>query len=346
MSDETQVLLEAINKLQQDIDQMKSAGPGGTARQAGDIEALADQTAPEVKDRLRWCAKLWWLCARTDRHKDVPGFWSEEWGDGQTSTAVEILRKYNEKVSSRAVNELLFFWKNDLAAKIEYFDTQPWLLGVGNGVVDLRTGEREDAAPSLMLTRKTETRYNKKAKCPTFMHHLERLFQGCDPQSAKWLQKAIGASLVGSVQESGQFYVHLYGDPGNGKGTLFHAIGKALGEEILVTINADSLTGREGHPTWLMNLRGARIAITEDIGAVKPGLMKTLTGGDKITARYAHKDTVTWEPTHNFFTTANEPIQTTTVRGVPRLVTALSEAKHWASAYSRGETARVGGTTC
>ena len=286
---------------------------------SGNLAKLAEVTASSVRSRLRWCNERWWICARTDKYGDVPGFWSVSWGKGEDSVAKDVLRQYDFPVTSSNVDGLLRFWRNPLAAKPEEFDAHPWLLGVQNGVIDLHTGRLVAADPGMMLTRHAPVAYREGAECPNFLKHLDRLFEGCHPDSAKWLQEAIGISLIGLVTDKGQFYVHLYGPPGNGKGTFYRALGGALGNGptgLMASIEASELAGSGNHPTWLTDLKGARIAVTEEISKCKPALMKQLTGGDNITARRLYENNQTWAPTHSFFTSANEPLQTTTINGI------------------------------
>ena len=69
------------------------------------------------------------------------------------------------------------------------------------------------------------------------------------------------------------------------------------------------LLSRPGdHPTELMTLRDARLAILEEfpeLGHLNVKQLKTLLGTEYIIARYCGKDTVTWRATHTIFVTTN-----------------------------------------
>ena len=60
--------------------------------------------------------------------------------------------------------------------------------------------------------------YNPNAKAPTFINFINQVF-GNDVELIRWVQRAIGYSLTGSVLEQKLFYA--YGTGSNGKSTLF-----------------------------------------------------------------------------------------------------------------------------
>src|SRR5262249_23294401 len=66
---------------------------------------------------------------------------------------------------------------------------------------------------------------------------------------------------------------------------------------------------REGeHPTGLADLRGARLVATvevEDGKRMAEGLVKQMTGGDRIKARFMRRDFFEFEPTHKLLFAAN-----------------------------------------
>lgn len=75
----------------------------------------------------------------------------------------------------------------------------------------------------------------------------------------------------------------------------------ALADRVLLVRPGD-------HPTELMTLRDARLAIIEEfaeLGHLSVKQLKTLMGTEYITARYCGKDNVTWRATHTPFVTTN-----------------------------------------
>src|SRR6185436_5450932 len=121
-----------------------------------------------------------------------------------------------------------------------------------------------------------------------------------DPDVRCYLQKLVGAALFGEVVHD--VLVILNGEGRNGKSALIEAVVHAL-DCYGVTTAPDLLMERhnDAHPTELMNLRGARLAVaaeTQKGRRLDAEKMKRLTGGDTITARKIARDEVSWRPTH------------------------------------------------
>ena len=101
----------------------------------------------------------------------------------------------------------------------------------------------------------------------------------------------------------------LKGSGANGKTTIVDAVREALGDDYAVTLPDRVLLARTGdHPTEMMVLRGARLAMMEEfpeLGHLNVKRLKDLHGSGEMTARYIAKDSVTWKPTHTVFVTTN-----------------------------------------
>ena len=80
------------------------------------------------------------------------------------------------------------------------WDSNPWLLGAANGVIDLRTGTLHDGRPEDRLTMHSPTAYNPDAPCPRWLAFLDRVMAG-NEALIDFLQRAVGYSLTGNVSE-------------------------------------------------------------------------------------------------------------------------------------------------
>src|SRR5262249_42858880 len=58
--------------------------------------------------------------------------------------------------------------KSPISDDGEKWDADPWLLGVANGVIDLRTGRLRQARPEDRITLYSPVAFNAAAKCPRF----------------------------------------------------------------------------------------------------------------------------------------------------------------------------------
>src|SRR5262249_50389550 len=79
-------------------------------------------------------------------------------------------------------------------------DSNPWLLNVQNGTLDLQTGKFREHRREDFITKIIPTNYDPKATCREWNAFLEQVMPD-NPDQIKFLQKAIGYSLTGSTKE-------------------------------------------------------------------------------------------------------------------------------------------------
>lgn len=193
----------------------------------------------------------------------------------------------------------------EFAATVDDLDADPHLLNVANGTLDLRTMQLRAHDPADRLTKVTRGGYVPSVGRAVWMDFLTTVLP--DEEVRGYVQRLAGQALHGRVGE------HLFpvwtGTGANGKGTAYGAINFALGD-YAISIDPDLLLQRDrgAHPTGLMDLRGVRWAVaseTNDGRKLDEALMKRLTGGDPIRARYMHRDFVEFEPQHQLVYVTN-----------------------------------------
>ena len=184
------------------------------------------------------------------------------------------------------------------------FDQHPHLLNVGNGVVDMRTGVLGPHDPELMLTKLCLTNYIPDATHPDW----DQALRAIPDDAAGWAQVRFGQGITGHPPPDDRLLI-LKGGGANGKSCLIDAIRCGVGSEYAVVMPDRVLLARQGdHPTELMTLRGARLAVMEElpeVGHLNVKRVKDLLGTGEITARYCGKDSVWWTPTHTPVVTTN-----------------------------------------
>jgi putative DNA primase/helicase len=188
----------------------------------------------------------------------------------------------------------------------EQLDDDPWSLTCQNGTLDLRTGTLHAHRRSALLSKITPIAYDQSAPCPRFQQFLARIFAGDEPV-IRFLQKAVGYSLTGDTSEQVMFL--LYGTGANGKTTLLKVLMAMLGEYALMT-PTDTLLVRRGDsiPNDLARLAGARfVAAVESDGGrrLAEALVKQLTGGDTVCARFLHREFFEFTPQCKLFLAVN-----------------------------------------
>jgi putative DNA primase/helicase len=196
-----------------------------------------------------------------------------------------------------------------IPVSVESLDSDAWLLNCQNGTIDLRSGELREHRRDDYLTKVAPVEYPDRATGDPelWLAVLERIFAG-RKQLIQFVQRLMGASLVGEVQE--QILPILYGKGANGKTVLIETWCGLLGSDFAMKAPHDLLmaskTGR--HPTELADLRGKRLVAaveTEDGGRLSEARVKELTGGDKIRARRMREDFWEFPPSHTVVLATN-----------------------------------------
>ena len=191
-------------------------------------------------------------------------------------------------------------------------DANPWLLGVKNGVVDLRTGVLRDASPNDFITKQAGTIFDNLATCPLFEQTLRTIFNN-DGGLIEYFQRMCGYALFGEVREHVFFFCHGVG--ANGKSTVLNVIQEVMGD-YAITLPTESLMMAKRDAAAaspdLMMLRGVRLALaseTEDGQRLAEARIKQLTGGDLVTARALYGGFVTFPQTAKLVIVGNHKPQ-------------------------------------
>jgi putative DNA primase/helicase len=258
------------------------------------------------------------------------GAWYEwkgdRWAPEKTSKPFELARNITREAlmwdgiqpatrlrvnSAKTAGALLQFVKSDrkIAATIEQWDTHTMLMGVPGGVVDLTTGTMRPAVRDEYMT--------KQAACSPalgeatrWLKFLERITYG-DADITSFLHRFAGYCLTGETSEHALAF--LYGTGANGKTTFVQALLGILGDyAITAPIETFAETKSERHSTELARLRGARMVATEETSTGSrwnEGRIKTLTGGNRISARFMRQDDFEYQPEFKLLIAGNHKPQ-------------------------------------
>jgi len=200
----------------------------------------------------------------------------------------------------------------------EEWDSDPWLLGVKNGVLQLKKGEigfRNGQPRDYIRTYAPTEWKGLEAAAPRFETFLSEILEGATDKEATthYMQNLLGYAILGSAHEN--MFAILYGDRGqNGKGTLFKVLNVVLGDRLCGTVEEDVfLSKRKGSSgsasPHLLDLRGMRMAWcaeTSEGDRLNGAQVKRLTGNEPLKARGLYQqDPVQWRPTHTLFLMTN-----------------------------------------
>jgi putative DNA primase/helicase len=189
-------------------------------------------------------------------------------------------------------------------------DADPWLLNVANGILDLRTGELGPHDPAKLCTKLAAVAYLPPEECeaPIWEAYLDSTFGG-DQALIAYLQKAVGYSLTGITSE--QCFHLLHGLGANGKSTFLEVLGLLLGSYAIESPFETFLSAqRAGNAPRndLARLKGARLVRSAEAaeGArFDEAVIKSLTGGDTIVARYLFAEHFEFKPQFKLWLAAN-----------------------------------------
>ena len=204
-------------------------------------------------------------------------------------------------------------------------DQNPHLVGVQNGVVNLKTGELQADSRLDLVTKRCSVIYNQSAEAPRWLLFISEItsYDGLfsdgvlkrteRPHLASFLQKLLGYCLTGLTVE--QLLIIMWGLGSNGKNVLLDTIVKITGDysetvspELLMATKFDN--GADSATPSVRKLAGARLAISSESKEgqkLEAAIVKRHTGGGFITARGLHQSPITFPITHKLILMTNTP---------------------------------------
>ena len=186
-------------------------------------------------------------------------------------------------------------------ASYEDFDQHPELLAVANGVVNLETGELTPytaETKELLLLRRIDVAYRPGARNPRWEKFLTEVFDKY-PELPGYMKRLIGYGITGHTTE--QALAVFYGGGSNGKGVLIETLtGLFKGITTTTPFSTFELKPSGGIPNDIAALKGSRLVMAsegEQGRQMAESLIKRLTGGDTISARFMRKEFFEFQPT-------------------------------------------------
>ena len=166
-----------------------------------------------------------------------------------------------------------------LAASVDVWDADPWLLNTPDGIVDLRTGDMRPHSAGDYMTKITAV--GPGGACPRFERFMSEIMDG-DEEMVSFIQRVLGYCLTGDISEEAMFF--FYGTGQNGKGVLTSTVEwimadycKSAGDEVFTQ------TRNDRHTTEVARLNGARMVLVTEVEEGKrwaEAKLKKMTGGD------------------------------------------------------------------
>ncbi|MBA4337784.1 MAG: hypothetical protein C0421_02945 [Hyphomonas sp.] len=286
----------------------------------GDI-ANAHHFATEMRGRLIWIQeqKAWlqfngsiWQRADARRimqdHASAKVLKACEAALGSNNTGAELREKEARKLwkSHPSQATALDAAQSMLRVGQDELDTDPWTIGVRNGVLDLSTGK--PCAPGLgqYITKQAGTVFDPAARSPLWDALLKRVLPDADMRA--FLQRAFGYTLVGVPDEEVMFFV--YGPGASGKSTVANVFDAVLGDyagslhkDLLTITQHASETERQ-----IVALQGKRLASVNETARgdrFDDAKIKRVVSREKIPARRLYGEAYDFNPTHTIWIRGN-----------------------------------------
>lgn len=209
--------------------------------------------------------------------------------------------------------------KPQIELSVTALDTNPWVLGVENGVVDLRTGDLRQAARDEYVTMACPVRYDPAATAPTWERVIREVtaLPGDTPTTyrprpdlAGFLQTVLGYAMTGSIREHKMFI--LNGGGGNGKNVIVDAVRSVLGAYSTslppsCLLQSKPRDGQQATP-YAADLFRTRLVVSSETktGArLDTDVVKSQTGDTYQKARYLRGNPFEYVSSHKLFLLTN-----------------------------------------
>jgi putative DNA primase/helicase len=188
------------------------------------------------------------------------------------------------------------------------WDTNSWLLGCKNGVIDLRKGELVVGNPADRVTMNTYIEYDPHATCPRFMQFLGEVFGG-NEEIIDFVHKAMGYSITGDMREQKVFLGSGIG--ANGKSTLLRSVMNCLGDYAFTCPKKMFLKKSDSENTnHLAAAKSKRFMIISEVSTssrVDEKELKEWSGGEPIQVRFLHQEYFEFQPMGKVWMFMNHP---------------------------------------
>ena len=185
--------------------------------------------------------------------------------------------------------------KSVISMSADKFDTQPYFINCLNCTVNIATGDVHQHDPADFLTKIANVWYDPDAKSKEFENFIKSIMQE-DTSLISYLQRALGYSISGATfQEC--FFITYGATTRNGKGTLNNTMIHMLGDyaktapyEVFESKKYKSSGGASEELARLAGSRYVSVSEPSEDMVLNSALIKTLSGNDRITARYLYEN--------------------------------------------------------
>lgn len=194
----------------------------------------------------------------------------------------------------------------ELSTTKEDWDKSCDMLQCDNGLLLLNEGVKfRSGQPEAMISKSTLINYDATATCPQWKKAISEILSD-DMKMIEFVQRAIGYSLTGFITEQKFFLLH--GSGANGKSLMMEILRDIMGDYSQNT-RFDTFERKQNKQTnEIARLHNARLVTANESGDTKrldTELLKEVTGGDKVTARYLYNESFNFSPEFKLWLSSN-----------------------------------------
>ena len=260
---------------------------------------------------LIWNGTCWEIDKKGKVEEDCVDFVHHMYRGLRVITDLQLQKDFEKHLikseSFRRIQALVGLLKmsKDIKASDDELDTDNYLFNVNGITLNLKNGKGFPPEPTNLITKRSKFIYDKDAKCPTWDMFLLQIFNK-DTDLIRFVQKAMGYSLSGDVREQCLFI--LWGTGANGKSTFLNVLQELFGDYACTTGTETFMKKTSEQSNDLARLKGIRLVTTTEVEqgkALSESLIKQITGGDEITARFLYGEYFSFKPTFKIFMATN-----------------------------------------
>lgn len=194
----------------------------------------------------------------------------------------------------------------------ELLDAHPHLIGFENGVYDLRLHEFRDGLPDDFISFSTGRHYIPLDPQAEEVQEVERFLSSVFTNDGvrKYMKDMLSCIMDGGIRQE-KFYIFT-GSGSNGKSKILELVQRAFGDYFCIlpiALLTQKRAASNSAQSELERTKGRRFAVMQEPGEnerMNIGLMKELSGGDRIMCRGLFKEPIEFKPQFKMILTCNE----------------------------------------
>lgn len=274
--------------------------PNEDSRLGKDFNQTPEKIIDDLRINLKFERPLWHWVGITSEQELL-----DEHGKQKQSPGDKMYSKGYSRIST-AAGQKATLELSQSRLTVRTFNDCKTELNTRSGWIGLKTGAISPHSPAKMFDKVTACGLPNKATegdgGKRWDRFLKETFCG-DPELIEFVQACIGYSLTGKINEQVMFICN--GSGANGKSIFLECINETLGDyssvipiETLIDNNKAQRDGSAPSPD-LARLEGKRFVMTtepKEQVTIDAGIVKTVTGGTKLTVRMLHQNPIEFLP--------------------------------------------------